>query len=280
MLPSVSCVMIVKNEEEHLEACLSSVRPVVDEVIIVDTGSQDATLEIAKRFADRIEHFTWCDDFSAARNYATSFASQAWILSLDADESFPKWSVQPFQDLLRQVAEKPLTANFLVRHYMPKGQEPAVVEAYQPKFFPNRKEIQWKGVVHETFTVSSRALGLEHHDIPIVLEHSGFQKDPSFVEKKEHYYLKLLIQKIKDEPENGAAWGELGMQFLRFNQYGEALRAFEQAVSKRPDWLQPWQFLIQTLERLSRKQDALRVLDAAVQHHPQLEEYRRHLLQS
>ena len=78
--------MIVRDEEFSLENTLLTARPHVDEMIIVDTGSTDQTLSIAKKYADRVEHFKWIDDFSAARNYSLSFATEPWILVLDADE--------------------------------------------------------------------------------------------------------------------------------------------------------------------------------------------------
>ena len=82
----LSLCMIVRDEEFSLENTLLTARPHVDEMIIVDTGSTDQTLSIAKKYADRLEHFKWIDDFSAARNYSLSFATEPWILVLDADE--------------------------------------------------------------------------------------------------------------------------------------------------------------------------------------------------
>ena len=82
----LSLCMIVRDEEFSLESTLLTARPHVDEMIIVDTGSTDQTLSIAKKYADRLEHFKWIDDFSAARNYSLSFATEPWILVLDADE--------------------------------------------------------------------------------------------------------------------------------------------------------------------------------------------------
>src|SRR5258706_2395792 len=83
---SVSVTMIIKNEAARLEACLSSVRDLVDEMVVVDTGSSDASVEIAKRLGARVHRFAWCDDFSAARNEALRHATKDWIFILDADE--------------------------------------------------------------------------------------------------------------------------------------------------------------------------------------------------
>ena len=82
----LSLCMIVRDEEFSLENTLMTARPHVDEMIIVDTGSTDQTVSIAKKYADKVEHFRWIDDFSAARNYSLQFATKPWILVLDADE--------------------------------------------------------------------------------------------------------------------------------------------------------------------------------------------------
>src|SRR5690348_3827247 len=83
---TISLCMIVKNEEKYLERCLKSVEGVVDEIIIVDTGSTDQTTEIAEKFGAKILRYQWNDDFSSARNYSLKNAKCDWILILDADE--------------------------------------------------------------------------------------------------------------------------------------------------------------------------------------------------
>jgi tetratricopeptide (TPR) repeat protein len=90
--------MIVKNEQQNLARCLASVRSQVDEMIVVDTGSEDGTIAIAQQYGAQIKHFQWCDDFAAARNFAIAQASGKWILMLDADEElvveFEGWREQ------------------------------------------------------------------------------------------------------------------------------------------------------------------------------------------
>ncbi|MFT9076083.1 glycosyltransferase [Ethanoligenens sp.] len=85
-MPTISLCLIVKNEEETLAKCLQSVHNIADEIIVVDTGSTDATKDVAKRFTNQIYDFTWIDDFSAARNFAFQKASMDYIMWLDADD--------------------------------------------------------------------------------------------------------------------------------------------------------------------------------------------------
>ena len=98
-MSSWSLCMIVKNEEDVLERCLNSVRELVDEIIIVDTGSEDGTKQTAERFTDQIYDFQWGDDFAAARNFSFARASGDYLMWMDADDVLPESS-------LRLLAEK------------------------------------------------------------------------------------------------------------------------------------------------------------------------------
>ena len=82
---TLGCYLIVKNEEDKISGCLRVLSRVCDEIVVVDTGSEDKTVEYASKFA-RVEHFTWIDDFSAARNYAKSLMTSDYVFSIDADE--------------------------------------------------------------------------------------------------------------------------------------------------------------------------------------------------
>ena len=79
MLP-VSVCMIAKNEDNHIEECLKRLRPCRFEIIVVDTGSVDRTVEVAHKYADKVFHFAWCDNFSSARNFSIQQASNDWVL--------------------------------------------------------------------------------------------------------------------------------------------------------------------------------------------------------
>ena len=101
--------MIVKNEENVLARCLDSVKEIADEIVIVDTGSTDHTKEIVGRFTGKIDDFQWIDDFSAARNYAFSLATQEFILWLDADDFFAERDRQLLLDLKKTLGPVRLT---------------------------------------------------------------------------------------------------------------------------------------------------------------------------
>src|SRR3984885_8336466 len=100
---SVAAAMIVRDEERFLPGSLASLRGKVDEVIIVDTGSADDTLSIAKTFGARVFHFEWNDDFAAARNWGLEEVTADWILYIDADESLHPPCARPVSVFLYPV---------------------------------------------------------------------------------------------------------------------------------------------------------------------------------
>ena len=99
MLP-VSVCMIAKNEDNHIEECLKRLRPCRFEVIVVDTGSVDRTVETAQKYTDKVFHFAWCDDFSAARNFSIQQASNDWVLVIDCDEYLENVNLAELEDAL------------------------------------------------------------------------------------------------------------------------------------------------------------------------------------
>ena len=157
--------MIVRDEEHCIESMLSASRPHVGEIVIVDTGSKDRTALIAERFADRLEHFEWIDDFSAARNYSLSLATLPWIFVMDADEAV---SPEDFARL-HQLVKSPLHDGFYMtsRFYQnnPEGRDalwkPVVAKTSHTKdyggyrdhevlrLFRNRQDICYAGRIHE-----------------------------------------------------------------------------------------------------------------------------------
>ena len=131
---TISLCMIVKNEERILKRCLDSVRDLVDEIIIVDTGSTDATKWIAAGYTDKIYDFTWNDDFSAARNFAFSKATKEYIYSADADEVLPE--IEIVQMKYGNQLQNGTVYNF--------------DEEYRPKLFRRLRNFVWEEPIHET----------------------------------------------------------------------------------------------------------------------------------
>lgn len=147
---TISLCMIVKNEEKNLERCLNSYLPLMDEIIVVDTGSTDKTKEIAARFTDKIYDFEWINDFSAARNFAFSKATCDYIFSADADEVLEGNNVQQFA-ILKQVLEPEI--EIVQMQYGNQLQNGTIYNfdcELRPKLFKRLREFTWIEPIHET----------------------------------------------------------------------------------------------------------------------------------
>lgn len=147
---TVSLCMIVKNEERLLSRCLDSFRPISDEIIIVDTGSEDRTKEIAARYTDRIYDFPWQDDFSKARNFAFSKATKDYIYTCDADEILDGENLERFRRLKAILLPE---IEIVQMKYDETGVRSDVLNVrteYRPKLYKRMRSFIWIDPVHET----------------------------------------------------------------------------------------------------------------------------------
>lgn len=145
--------MIVKNERQNLSRCLASAQAYVDEIVVVDTGSEDETPEIARQFGAKLEHFEWCNDFAAARNYALSKVTGDWILVLDADEELIVTS-EDFRMQLLSSSEILAYSLNLTEADNKEGMTPLQT----PRLFRNLPELQFIGCYHEQLTYQSNTI--------------------------------------------------------------------------------------------------------------------------
>lgn len=149
---TISLCMIVKNEEQTISRCLDSVKGIVDEIIIVDTGSIDATKEIIKKYKAKIYDFKWVDDFSAARNFAFSRATKNYIFWLDADDIIEEEEKKKFLQLKRTLDASIDAVS--MKYYLSVDTEGN--PAYQLRRYrlvKRKRGFQWQGFVHEYLAV-------------------------------------------------------------------------------------------------------------------------------
>lgn len=228
--------MIVKNEEKHLEGCIKSVLEVVDEIVIIDTGSTDKTKEIAKRFGAKIFDFEWKDDFALARNEALKHSSGQWIIYLDADERI----VFPEQKELRRLLEQ--TPNQIggyyctieSEHYQMDGSTELHRGGY-PRIFRNLifPKIRFVGRVHEQIAPSIFENNLQIAYSDIKIHHLGYNQSREVMEQKIRRNYRLLIQHVQEEPLNGYAWYQLGQTLAQMSLFNEAERAIRMSIQTK-----------------------------------------------
>lgn len=230
----ISQCMIVKNEEQNIRQALSWGRGIVWEQVVVDTGSTDKTVEIAKEMGAKVFHFEWCDDFSAAKNYAIEQASGEWIAFLDADEYFSKADARILLDILKKVevtAQKAGNIHALrteMFHLNDEGEVFSVGQHY--RIFRNIRELRYCNRVHESLqmTDGTQMRCVMVKNLPIM--HTGYQQ--SVREKKGERNIPLLKREVAENPENYNAWSYLGESYAGSNRAKEALSCMERVIER------------------------------------------------
>ena len=146
----ISLCMIVKNEEKVLDRCLASIFDLMDEIIIVDTGSTDRTKEIAGKYTGRIYDFAWCDDFSKARNFAFEKAACDYIYSADADEVLDEENHEKFRLLKENLMPEVEIVQMYYGNQLANGTVYNFDRELRPKLFKRLRNFVWTEPVHET----------------------------------------------------------------------------------------------------------------------------------
>ena len=153
-MPTVSLCMIVKNEEAVLARCLDSLNGLMDEIIIVDTGSTDSTKDIAGLYTDKVYDYEWTDDFAAARNFSFSLATMDYIYAPDADEVLDDINRMRFAQL--KAALLPEVEIVQMKYHTVTGFDTVLNSKteYRPKLFRRLRTFTWIDPIHETVRTS------------------------------------------------------------------------------------------------------------------------------
>lgn len=146
---TISCVMIVKNEENILARCLDSIKDLMDEIVIVDTGSNDKTKDIARKYTNKIYDFAWTGDFSDARNFAFSKATCDYIYSADADEILDEANHEKFANMKAILPEEVEIVQMRYGNQLEHSTVYNFDEELRPKMFKRLRQFVWQDPVHE-----------------------------------------------------------------------------------------------------------------------------------
>ncbi len=195
--------MIVKDEAKTLGRCLESVRGRVAEQVVVDTGSTDATVEIARSFGAKVVHFPWVNDFSAARNFGLEHATQPWILVLDADEVLDAGPVA-----LAQAGGLELT----IRNLAPPQDPVAWHDFPLVRMFRRDPAHRYRGAIHEQIRASIEGVGGKIVRSSMVITHHGYA-DPILAngQRRAERNLILLKAALDKDPADAYLWYQLGV---------------------------------------------------------------------
>jgi len=225
----VSLCMIVKNEEKYLPACLNSVKDWVAEMIVVDTGSTDDTVAIAKEMGARVEHYTWHDDFAAARNYSLEFAQYPWILQLDADEEIISDTVDWFYESYPWAGAE---GYFLtIRNLTHKDFDEIQLAHQACRFFRNKRDLRYVNKIHEHINVGDRTILLGK----AYILHKGYGI-PEAMDDRHERNEKMLLKELEEYPESPQILAYLAQHYSSTKNYNKAaeygLKALENDIGK------------------------------------------------
>ncbi len=253
MQPSLSVCLIARNEEAALPRAIQSVRAVAGEIIVADTGSYDRTVEVAKEAGAKVSHFAWCEDFSAARNFAISQAHGDWIFWLDADEELLPGSVDTLRSCLTQADA---LAWFVRRQDLDRADRPDLYSVmWQLRLFRRRDDLRFQGRCHPHFhpaisEIEQRtSLRVDYSDIN--LRHYGYVGEMR--EAKLRRGARLMELELRERPGQLYYLIEYGRTLLRLgDDRGHEIlgQAITQMASHANDEQAPMPMVAMLLEYL------------------------------
>ncbi len=264
-LARLSLCMIVRDSARTLAACLESIRPWVNEMVIVDTGSVDETPRIVESFGGRLLHFPWCDDFAAARNESLRHARGEWLFWMDSDDTIP-WDCGR---KLRALIDRQLRPNvlaFVAQVHCPgggDGGDPAfdVTVVDHVKLFRNRPDLRFDGRIHEQVLPAIRRAGGEVAWSDVYVVHSGSDQSPAGQRKKLERDLRLLELELAERPEHTFTLFNLGMTHVHAARFEEGAGFLRRSIARSgPDdshLRKAYALLVYAEMRLGRREEAL-----------------------
>jgi glycosyltransferase involved in cell wall biosynthesis len=227
----LSLCMIVKNEQVHIPQTLTSVKEVVDEMIVLDTGSTDRTVEIAKELGAKVYHFEWCNDFSAARNEALKYARGKWILVLDADEVLSPEIVPEMKQAIK--SDRHLVIN-LIRQEVGASQSPYSLVS---RLFRNHPEIRFSRPYHAMVDDTVQALLQREPQWQVVslstvaILHYGYE--PGAIAALDKYTRARTAMEgfLASHPNDAYVCSKLGALYIQTSHLSEGIELLERGLS-------------------------------------------------
>ncbi|MGG3887081.1 glycosyltransferase [Brevibacillus panacihumi] len=219
----ISACVITKNEENNLSTCLDSLKSVVSEIIVVDTGSTDRTVEIAKNFGAKVFLFEWKNDFAAARNYAIEQAKSDWIIFLDADEYFAPDCIKEVPLAIREAHTRNMDMIISMMSNIEKKTGELTMSNLQIRIFKNDPKIRYVGAIHERLVKhNSQAKTLDAQK-KITIIHTGYSEEDLKVKEKGNRNLSILLNELEKRPDSFDLLFYISESYLLDKKFEEAI---------------------------------------------------------
>lgn len=265
----ISLCMIVKNEERNLARCLNSAKACVDEIIIVDTGSEDGTVAIAKQFGAKVYHYQWQDDFAAARNYSLDQATGDWILYLDADEELEANCCERLRSLTKR---EDVEAYIFQIVNLTDGNAP--LKHVNVRMFRNKPTYRFEGKLHEQIitAITPRTNGTPVVNSGIKIIHYGYLAAEFLAKNKAQRNHKINTKLVAEDPDNPFYLYSLGGSCVNLNDLAGAVDHYTKALQhvNLQAMYAPSIFisLISCLLKLGRLAEAVEYIEQCKKHYP------------
>jgi glycosyltransferase involved in cell wall biosynthesis len=233
----------VRDEEKVLPRCLKSVRGIASELIVVDTGSKDNTVSVAKDFGAKVFFFKWCDDFSAARNESIKYARGDWILQIDADEKLHPSSARP----LKKAIQNPWCLLYVLSYEDRRQKYQSQRLHRAPRLFRNHPCVKYSRPYHEMVSASvDRIIASEPRWrvlelLDVVIRHYG--NEPSEDRDKFARALRIMEPYVRDNPDDADMLARLGEVYSHLGRHDDTIACLKRATAIRADFV-PWVYSV------------------------------------
>lgn len=263
----ISVCIIAKNEEKHIEECLKRLQDYGFEIVVTDTGSTDKTKEIAAKYADKVLDFAWIDDFSAARNFCASHASNNWILSLDCDEYINSIDVPVLRMLMQKFPK--YTGVIRLKNLIRDENEKLGYGTDDVTRFYNKNFYEFRFPIHEqicTFKLTESEKQMDCFLLPMEVIHHGYALSPEEMKKKQERNLGMLYKNLEKNPQDAYTKFQIGQSEFILGHYEKAVTFYEKGLAENPSpefiYVQIMiMSLAKTYVKVGRNQDAAALME-------------------
>lgn len=228
---TLTLCLIARNEARNLRRVIESVRGVASEIVVVDTGSTDETVKLARKLGARVDHFPWRYDFAAARNHSLSLATGDWVLVMDADDELSRESAAVLRGWLAQPAEQVEVVG-LYRHYAYPGKRRAGLTV-QPRLFRGGRGLRYESPVHERLVRPDGSAASAEHVLNAVMVHHGIDGTATAAGRQERN-LGILKPYLEQHPEDARGQFYAGTIHLEREEWAAAVEPLRRAVALAP----------------------------------------------
>ncbi|RII33932.1 glycosyltransferase [Clostridium chromiireducens] len=275
----LSLCMIVKNEEKNLERCLESIKDIVDEMIIVDTGSTDNTIKIAEKYNAKIFFYKWDNSFANARNYSLSKASKDWILIMDADDVLKSEDKDKVIKLINNKNNKSDVYYGETLSYLGDFSDNTILSSMNIRLIKNGKGYKFSGDIHEQITLGDEATNKQDfiEIVDIKFYHYGYLDKVVNEKNKRKRNIDIIQKKLEENPDDAFMLYNMSTEYIANHKYEEALKYLKKAYKNfNPSFGFGFKLILKMIvcnEKLQNFDDCLTLIEDGLKFYPKCTDF-------